>query len=67
MRLVLKRVADSKWRVFGDRQSIGGGKLRSNVTTRIGSNLGMVVEPQEKVVLRAGYRTVASLGLSYPS
>ncbi len=33
------------WCVFGDRQSIGRGKLRANVATRIAFDQGMIFKP----------------------
>ena len=59
MRLVLKRVANGKWRMLGDGQSVGRGKLRSNVATRIAKQPGDGIRATEEVVLPAGYRTVA--------
>lgn len=49
--LVLKRVADGEWRVFWDRQSIGLGKLRTNVTPHVAFNQRMVFEPFLLVVV----------------
>jgi hypothetical protein len=48
MGLILKRVADGKWRVFWDGQSIGLGKLRANVTPRVAFDQRMVFEPHQK-------------------
>jgi hypothetical protein len=48
MGFVLKRVADGEWRVFGDRQSIGRGKLRANVAARIALDQGMIFKPQKE-------------------
>jgi hypothetical protein len=45
MGLVLKRVADGEWRMFWDGQSIGLGKLRTNVTPRVAFDQRMVFEP----------------------
>ena len=48
MGFALKRVANGEWRMFGDGQSVGRGKLRANVATRVADHLGMVFEPQQK-------------------
>src|SRR2546427_127958 len=52
MGLVLKRVADSKWRVCWDGQSIGLGKLRANVATRVGGDQWMVFEPHQQAFFK---------------
>jgi hypothetical protein len=52
MGLVLKRVANGKWRVFRDGQSIGLGKLRANVTPRVARDQRMVFEPQKEAFFK---------------
>ena len=44
----LKRVANRKWRVVWDRQSIGARKLRANIAARIAFHLGMIFKPQQE-------------------
>jgi hypothetical protein len=48
MGFALKCVANGEWRVFWDRQSIGCGKLRANVATRIARDQRMIFKPQKE-------------------
>src|SRR5258708_15783506 len=52
MGLILKRVADGEWRVFWDGQSIGLGKLWTNVTPRVAFDQRMVFEPQKETFFK---------------
>ena len=65
MGLVLKRVADGEWRVFWDGQSIGLGKLRANVATRVGGDQWMVFEPHQKAFFKLATEWLSDSGACF--
>src|SRR6266568_3149497 len=65
MGLVLKHVADGEWRVFWDGQSIGLGKLRANVATRVGGDQWMVFEPHQKAFFKLATERLPDSGARF--
>src|SRR5436309_2022329 len=59
MGLSFKRVADSKRRILGGRESVGLCKRWSNVATRIADHLGMVFKPQKEAFFELATKRLA--------
>ena len=51
MGFAFKDVADGKRRVLGDGQSVGGGKLGTNITTSIADHLRMILQGKKESCL----------------
>src|ERR1043166_4520754 len=62
MGCALERVANREWRVFRGRQSIGGGKLRTNIAARVASHLRMIFQPEEEALFELATERLPDMG-----
>ena len=63
MGFTLESVANCKWRVFGDWQSVCVGKLWSNVTTSVAFHLGVVFEPEHEAFFKLAAERLPDRGI----
>ena len=64
MGFALERIANGKGSLFGDGQSVGGCKRRTNVTTSVADNLGMIFEPKKESLFELATKWLPDMGSS---
>ena len=62
MRLALERVANREWRVFRGGQSIGGGKLQTNIAARVAGHLRIVFQPEQEALFELATERLPDMG-----